>query len=207
MAGIEIVDGTRKKVGDVVLDDSVLNDKINKAILHQAVRRHLASRHHGTVGTKTRADVLRTNKKVYRQKGTGNARHGSRKTAPFVGGGRVFGPHPRDYNLGMPKKARRLAVREALRCRIIDGQVTIVEKIPIANIKTKDAVKFFAGLGIQKGLVVLEGPSEVIEKSARNIEGLKIIRADEINVFDLLKFPNLVFTSKAFGVVSERYLA
>ena len=115
MTSLDIIGEKKKKVGSVELGDALLADKVNKAVLYQAVKWFQSGKHHGTVRTKTRSEVLFTSKKVYRQKGTGNARHGSMKSSPFVGGGRVFGPKPRDYTLGLPKKVRRLALREALR--------------------------------------------------------------------------------------------
>lgn len=206
MSKLEIVNSGNKKVGEIALGETLLKDKVNKAVLYQAVKSHLASKHHGTVDTKTRAEVLRTTKKVYNQKGTGNARHGSMKSAPFVGGGRVFGPHPRDYNIRMNKKTRKLAVREALKARLIDGGVMVVEKIPLTAIKTKEAVKFLSGLGLSGGLVIMEVASEVIEKSVRNIRDYKLIRADQVNVFDLLKYPKILFTAGAYAKVQEKYL-
>lgn len=206
MSKLEIVNSGNKKVGEIVLGEALLTDKVNKAVLYQAVKSHLASKHHGTVDTKTRAEVLRTTKKVYNQKGTGNARHGSMKSAPFVGGGRVFGPHPRDYTIRMNKKTRKLAVREALKARLIDGSVMVVEQIPLTTIKTKEAVKFLSGLGLSGGLIILEAADEVIAKSVGNIRDYKLIRADQVNVFDLLKYRKILFTAGAFGKIQEKYL-
>ncbi|MDO8519002.1 MAG: 50S ribosomal protein L4 [Deltaproteobacteria bacterium] len=206
MSKLDIINSANKKVGEIDLSEA-LKEKVNKAVLYQAVKTYLSSKHHGTVDTKTRAEVLFTTKKVYRQKGTGNARHGSMKSSPFVGGGRVFGPHPRDYTLGMNKKVRRLAVREALKARLIDGSVMVVEKIPLTQIKTSTAVKFMDGLGLKGGLVVLEAADDVIEKSVRNIRDFKLVRADTVNVFDLLKYPKILFTAGAFSKVAEKYLA
>lgn len=206
MALLEIIGDNNKKTGEISLSDALFSKKVNEAVLYQAVKTHLASKHHGTVDTKTRREVLFTTKKVYRQKGTGNARHGSMKSAPFVGGGRVFGPHPRDYTLGLPKKVRRLAVREALRSQLVDKGVMIIDQFPLQSIKTSEAVKFLNSLGLTGGLIILEGASEVVEKSVRNIRGYKLVRASEINVFDVLKYPKLIFTAKAFEKVRDHYL-
>lgn len=204
MSSLDIINAKKEKVGQVALADSFLTRKPNKAVLYQAVRRSLAGRHHGTVDTKTRAEVNFTSKKMYRQKGTGNARHSSRKTSPFVGGGRVFGPHQRDHALGMNKKVRRLALREALAGQFQGHHVVVVQEVPLKQIKTRDARSFFEGIGVHAGLVVLEAPSEIIKKSVRNLPDFKVIFADQLNVFDILKYPKLIFTSKAFEMVSQK---
>src|SRR3989338_3602910 len=129
MDKLDIINSKNKKVGEISLVEGFAKDPINKAIVHLAVKRVLAGKHHGTVRTKTRADVLRTTKKVYRQKGTGGARHGSMKSSPFVGGGRVHGPKPRDYSLGANKKVRALALREALRSGLQDGKVVVLDAL------------------------------------------------------------------------------
>lgn len=207
MALLPILNAKKEQVGELKLADELLKDRANKTVVYNAVKRHLASKHHGTVDTKTRAEVNRTGKKSIRQKGSGGARHGSRKTAPFVGGGRVFGPHQRDYTLGMPKKVRQLAIREVLRTQIMEGKVTLLDAFPMKAIKTKDAVQLFGKLGIEAGLVVIEGASEIVQKSIRNIKNFKVLRADQINVFDLLKYPRVVFTSKAFSLMQDKYLS
>ena len=155
MSTIEINNVEWKKVGELAIDDSITTGKVNKAVLHAAVRRVLAGKHHGTVRTKTRSEVDRSTKKIFKQKGTGNARHGSRKSSPFVGGGRVFGPKPRDYSLDMNKKVRKLAFREALKLQIQLGSVTVLDQLPLTEIKTKMANIFNLIWGvIKKGATV-----------------------------------------------------
>lgn len=206
MSTIAINNIELKKVGEVSIDDSISTGKVNKAVLHAAVRRVLAGKHHGTVRTKTRAEVERTTKKIYKQKGTGNARHGSRKSSPFVGGGRVFGPKPRDYSLDMNKKVRRLAFREALKLQIQLGSVTILDQLPFKEIKTKVAASVFAKMGITRGLVVIEKATDTIVKSIRNLKNFKVVPAQDLSLYDLVKFPKVVFTSKAFEEISKRCL-
>lgn len=207
MGTIAINNAELKKVGDLSVDDSILTGKVNKAVLHAGIRRVLAGKHHGTVRTKTRAEVDRTNKKVFKQKGTGNARHGSRKSSPFVGGGRVFGPKPRDYSLGMPKKVRKLAFREALKLQLQLGAITVLDQIPLSEIKTKAAAQMFEKMGISQALVVIDQVSDILVKSVRNLKGFKIVPAQDLALFDLVKFPKVIFTSKAFEQVSQRCLA
>lgn len=204
---IPIFNQKKEEVGQVLLEDSLLKEAPNKALLYEAVKRYQAGKHHGTVDTKTRAEVHRTGKKIYRQKGTGGARHSSRKCAPYVGGGRVFGPHQRDYSLGMPKKARRAALREALRYVLMEGRVMVLQDLPLQEMKTKKAVDFFSKLNVEGGLVLIEKPSVPIERSIRNLVGFKTICLNEVNVFDLLKYQRLICTREAFQFLQERYLS
>jgi large subunit ribosomal protein L4 len=206
MNQIDIVDG-KGKVGQIALDSEIVDSKVNKAVLYEAVKRQLAGKHHGTVRTKTRSEVLRTSKKLHKQKGTGGARHGSRKSSPFVGGGRVFGPKPRDYSLGMTKKVRALAFREALKAQLQKNAVTVVQDIPLKAIKTKDAKAFLSKLGFGRGLIILTGTNDVHEKSLRNIRDVKVARAEHIELLDILKFPKILFTAEAFEGVKNRYLS
>ncbi len=206
MNGIDIVD-SKGKVGEVSLNAEIVDSKVNKAVLHAAARRQLAGKHHGTVRTKTRAEVDRTGKKLHKQKGTGGARHGSRKSSPFVGGGRVFGPKPRDHSLGMTKKVKALAFREALKARLQDNSITVIKEIPLKTIKTKEAKAFLAKLDLGRVLIVIAGASEIHEKSLRNIRDVKVARAAQIALLDLLKFPKILFTAEAFEGVKERYLS
>lgn len=204
MDKLDIINAKNKKVGEISLVEGFTKEPTNKAVVHLAIKRVLAGKHHGTVSTKTRADVLRTTKKVYRQKGTGGARHGSMKSSPFVGGGRVFGPKPRDFTQSMTKKSKKLALREALKGQIQDGLVTIIDSIPLKEIKTKLAADFFKGLGIEKALVIVDQASDVLQKSIRNLKGFKLLATKELNVYELVKSPRLLFTSEAFDSFQKR---
>jgi len=207
MANLDIVDGKNKKVGTVEVADALLSEKLNKAVLHAAVRMNLAGKHHGTVDTKTRAEVNRTNKKVYRQKGTGNARHGSRKSSPFVGGGRVFGPHPRDFSLGMNKKVRQLALKEAFKSKLQEKTLTVVKGFPFKEVKTKAAAVFFKDMGVDQALIIIDKADDNVVKSIRNLKGFKVVLPNQLKVFDLLKYKNALVSEPAFAEISKRYLA
>lgn len=203
---IEVIDGVKGKAASIPLDPAIFEKKVNKALLWQSVKVDGSAKQHGTVDTKTRAEVHRTGKKIYRQKGTGNARHGSRKSSPFVGGGRVFGPHPRDRALNLPKKMKLAALREALKARLIEGSVTVVKEFPFRESKTKEAVRFFSGLGVAGALVVLKERSDPVEKSIRNLPGFEVVRGDQMTVTDLLAHPRVVFSQAAFEAAQKRYL-
>lgn len=207
MATLNIINKDNEKVGSVDVSDEVIQKKLNKAVLHAAVRMNLAGKHHGNADTKTRGEVNRTTKKVYKQKGTGNARHGSRKSSPFVGGGRVFGPHPREYTLGMNKKVRQLALKEAIRSKIQESAFTIVNEFPFKEIKTKVAAQFFNKLGIAGALVITDSPDESTLKSIANLKGFKVVLPNQLQVVDILKYKMAVVSQAAFEQISKRYLA
>lgn len=207
MAQIDIINSGMKKVGDVQVADGFMNEPVNKPLLYLALKRHLSSLHHGTVKTQDRSEVSLTGKKAYRQKGTGNARHGSRRPSPFVGGGRVFGPRPRDYTENMPKQARRKAIGEGIKARILAKELIVIDELKLTEAKTKQAVKLLGQLQCQQGaLIILAACDQVLERSFRNIPNIKVATINQLNVFDLLKYKRIVCDAKAFGLVNERYL-
>lgn len=206
MTTLDVINTKKAKVGAVSLSEDFLKKKANEPLVYEAVRHYLAGQHHGTVKTKKRSEVSFTGKKIYRQKGTGNARHGSKKTTPFVGGGRVFGPQPRSFAYPFPKKKRRLAMREALKSRLMEGAVVVLDALPLVEIKTKRAAEIFSGLDISGALVVLEAPSSVASKSIRNLKGFGVVVWNQLNIFDVLKYPKLIMTQGSFEKVKGHYL-
>jgi large subunit ribosomal protein L4 len=146
-------------------------------------------------------------KKPYRQKGTGRARHGSIRSAQYVGGGIIFGPKPRDYSYSLPKKVKRLAMKSALSAKVASGDLIVLDTLELPEIKTKQMVKILGNLGADVStLLVMAGRDEKIEKSVRNIEGVKTALFNTINVFDILKFNKFVVTKEAVLKVQEVYV-
>ncbi|MFM7239479.1 MAG: 50S ribosomal protein L4, partial [Cyanobium sp.] len=195
MANCVIHDWQGKEAGKASLDLKVAKESSATDLVHRAVVRQLAHARQGTASTLTRAEVAGGGRKPYKQKGTGRARQGSIRTPLRPGGGVVFGPKPRSYNLAMNRKERRLALRTALMSRINDLVVVKGFGSGLDTPKTKDIVAGLGRLGIQpqaKVLVVLDSPSEVVRKSVRNLEKVKLIAADQLNVFDLLHANSLV---------------
>jgi large subunit ribosomal protein L4 len=192
------------KVRDIEVPETLLAGPIRKGLLYYMVRYQLMGRRAGTHATKTRGMVTGSTKKIYRQKGTGNARHGDIKAPIFVGGGRIFGPHPRDYSYTVPKKAKRRGLQTALALKNKEGKLMIVEEPKWKAIKTKSAIDFFKALNCQNGLLVIKEPNEVLEKSIRNLKGFKVLRAKGLNVFDILNFEHLILTEDALKAVSDR---
>ncbi len=188
-------------VGEVELPDAIFAVRISHPLMHQALLRQNANARLGTHKVKTRAEVNRTTKKVYRQKGTGNARQGSRKAPHWVGGGVAFGPQPRSYYQDMPKKMRRAALRSALSQKAADQQIVVVDKLDIASPKTKDFAAAMQALGVTKGLVLLPGRREAVEKSAKNLPYVKTLHASYLNIRDIFKYDQLVMPLDALEVI------
>jgi len=208
MANCVVRDWQGKEAGKASLDLKVAKESSATDLVHRAVVRQLAHARQGTASTLTRAEVAGGGRKPYKQKGTGRARQGSIRTPLRPGGGVVFGPKPRTYNLAMNRKERRLALRTALMSRIDDLIVVKGFGAGLDTPKTKEIVAGLGRLGIAEGakvLVVLDSPAEVMLKSVRNLEKVKLIAADQLNVFDLLHANHLVVSEEALAKIQEVY--
>ena len=208
MANCSVLDWQGKEAGEATLDLKVAKESSAVDLMHRAVLRQQAHARQGTASTLTRAEVRGGGRKPYKQKGTGRARQGSIRTPLRPGGGIIFGPKPRQYNLGMNRKERRLALRTALMARVED---VIAVKDFGSNIKvpkTREIQDFLTRLGIaanSKVLIILSEPSETIRKSVRNLKKVKLIGADHLNVFDLLNANSLIIGEDALGKIQEVY--
>ncbi|MCP9911873.1 50S ribosomal protein L4 [Cyanobium sp. BA20m-14] len=203
-----IRDWQGKEAGKAALDLKVAKQSSATDLIHRAVVRQLANARQGTASTLTRAEVAGGGRKPYKQKGTGRARQGSIRTPLRPGGGVVFGPKPRSYTLTMNRKERRLALRTALMSRIDDIIVVQGFGAGLDTPKTKEITAALARLGIELGakvLVVLDGASEAVRRSVRNLEKVKLIAADQLNVFDLLHANKLVVSEEALAKIQEVY--
>jgi large subunit ribosomal protein L4 len=190
--------------GTIELPDELFAAPVNTAVIHQAVTAQLAGRRLGTSKTKKRGEVAGTGKKPWRQKGTGRARAGSRRSPVFVGGGVAFGPQPRSYAQRLPKQMKRLALRGALTGKFDDGAVKVVVDLAMEEIKTKALLGHLAALGIARGNVLVVAPErdEPLTLSARNAPGIDVILADSLNVVDVLRADTLLFTQGAVEAMS-----
>ncbi len=191
------------KVGDVEIKDEVFNCDVKPHLIHDVVKMQLASRRRGTVQTKTRKDVTGGGKKPYKQKGTGNARRGSSRSPLMVGGGIVFGPQQRDYSYTLTKKMRRGAMKSALTVRYTGSAMKVLDKIELSGISTKTFNGIVKMLSLTKPLFVIGMKDEAIEKSARNIPHLKVLRVEGLNVYDIIKHEQLVLTLDALRKIEE----
>ena len=197
-----------KKSGKVSLDLKVAKDTSAGDLLHRAVLRQLANKRQGTASTLTRSEVRGGGRKPYKQKGTGRARQGSIRTPLRPGGGIVFGPKPRSYNLDMNRKERRLALRTALMSRTSDIQTVEDFGSSLTTPKTKEIINGLDRLGIdktQKILIILDNPSINIRKSLQNIPNIKLVLADQLNVFDILNANQLIIGNSAIEKIKEVY--
>ena len=207
MAKVDVYNMDGVKTGSLELSDAIFGIEPNQDVLHRAVLNQLANKRQGTHSTKTRSEVTGGGKKPYRQKGTGRARQGSSRSAQHVGGGIIFGPKPRDYSYTLPKKVRRLAMKSALSSKVAAGSLIVVDKLEMAEIKTKRMAEVLGKLGVTKtALVVTATRDENVEKSLRNLVGVKTALVNTINVFDILKFDKFVVTQEAVLKVQEVYV-
>ena len=208
MTTLETLKWDGKKSGKVTLDLPVAKETSSADLIHRAVLRQLANKRQGTASTLTRSEVRGGGRKPYKQKGTGRARQGSIRTPLRPGGGIIFGPKPRSYNLDMNRKERRLALRTALMSRVSDMKAVEDFGSTLKQPKTSDIINGLARLGIQKTekvLVILDCPSDIIKKSINNIEKVKLIAADQLNVFDILNANKLVIGQSAIDKIQEVY--
>lgn len=204
MAVVDVINTAGEVVSQAELNDAIFNVPVKNSVLHQVVTAQLAARRAGSASVKRRSDVKGSRAKLYRQKGTGRARKGDIKSPVLRGGGVVFGPDPRDYSKKVPKKVRRLALKMALSSRAQNQQLVIVDKIDLEEIKTR----VFAGIVKQieagKALIVTGEKNEKLELSSRNIPGVKVLQAQGVNVYDILKHPKLILLQPAIEGIEGR---
>ena len=206
MPKVDVYDIKGKKVSDVELNDAVFGIEPNETIVHEVLVNYLANQRQGTQSTKTRAEVRGGGRKPWRQKGTGRARQGSIRAPQWIKGGIALGPKPRSYKYTLNKKEKRLAIRSVLSSKVLEKELTVVDKLELKEIKTKSMVKAFADLKIEgKTLVILPEKNLNVQASTNNIEGKKVILANEINIYDLLRYNNLVLTLDTVKKLEEVY--
>lgn len=197
MAIIDVYNTEKKKVGEMELSDEVFNTDVREYLIHEAIKVQLAKRRAGTVAVKNRSAVSGGGKKPYRQKGTGQARQGCIRAPHYVGGGVAFGPQPKTYNLSMNKKARRSAVRSALSMLYKENKLSVVDAFALSSISTKGFVSVLKAFDISKTLVVIDEQNTNLELSARNVKDVKVLKAEHLNVFDIVKYNNIILTQTA----------
>jgi len=206
MPKIDVYNMEGKKVSDVELNDNVFGIEPNEAIVHSVLVNYLANQRQGTQSTKTRSEVSGGGRKPWRQKGTGRARQGSIRAPQCVKGGIALGPKPRSYKYTVNKKERRLAIRSVLSSKVLENNLVVLDKAEMKEIKTQAMVKTLENLKVTgKTLILLPEKNENVQKSARNIKNVKTTLVNTINVYDLLKYNNLVVTLDAVKKLEEVY--
>lgn len=204
MPNVEVLNMSGTKVGEVTLSDAVFGIEPNEAVVHEAVKNHLANCRQGTQSALTRAEVSGGGKKPWRQKGTGHARQGSNRSPQWTHGGIVFAPKPRDYSYVMNKKIRRLALKSVLSAKAADGEIIVVDSIKMDAIKTADFRKFLDAVKADgKAMVVIPEKDDAVVKSARNIPGVSTTTATILSVYDILNAKKLVIDQTALAKIEE----
>jgi len=203
MSAISVYSKGKKKVSDIDLDARIFDSDVKDHLIHDVVRMQMARKRSGSASTRTRSMIRGGGAKPWRQKGTGRARAGTIRSPLWRGGGVVFGPSPRKYDLAIPKKVRKGALRSALSLRNKEGKLWILKDLKFKEIKTKTFVKFMDAFGFDNALVVLDKEDINVERSARNIPGVKILRVEGLNVYDILSHENLVFLEGAIQRIQE----
>lgn len=207
MSTADIVNISNEKVGEIELNAQVFDLEVKEHLLHDLVRMQRAAKRSGNACTKTRVEVRGGGAKPWRQKGTGRARAGSRNSPLWRGGGVSFGPKPRDYSFKLNRKVKKQALAMAMSARLQEGNLVIVDQFVMDAIKTKDFVGIMKGFDFDNCLIITDGPNETVSKSARNVNGYKVLPAEGLNVYDILLHKKLILVQPVVERLEERLMA
>ena len=206
MAKVALTNMQGAAVGEIELSDNTFGVQVNESAMHLVVRAQLNAQRQGTQSAKTRTEVRGGGRKIYRQEGTGNARHHSNRAPQFKHGGVVFAPKPRDYSICVPRKVRRLAMKSALTSKVLDGSIIVLDNLTLAEGKTKLMAEVMKNLGSpRKALVVTPGRDENVVRASNNLAGVKTASVGTINVLDILNYDKFIITQEAVKLVEEVY--
>ena len=206
MPKVAVLNMQGAQVREIELSDAIFGAEVNESVIHLVVRAQLNAKRQGTQSALTRTEVRGGGRKIYRQKGTGNARHHGRRAPQFTHGGVVFAPKPRDYSFQVMRKVRRLAMLGALTTKVVEGDMIVLDKIEMAEAKTKIIAQMLKDLGAtKKALLVLPERDEMVVRAAQNIPGLKTAYVNTINVLDILNYDKFIVTEAAVKLVEEVY--
>ena len=201
---VPVVNQAKEPAGEITLPAGAFDGPVRRHLLYEVVNMQRANRRAGTAATKTRGAVSGGGKKPWRQKGTGRARAGSSRSPIWVGGATIFGPQPRDYSYRLPSSARRSALRSALAMKVHDGRLVVLDALDIADGKTKSMLQVLDALELTSALIVIAGANPMLERAARNLSKVKVLRAEGANVEDILRYEHLVLTREAVAALSGR---
>jgi large subunit ribosomal protein L4 len=204
MATVDVLNSAGKKVSETQLAEDIFNTPIKKSVLHEVVRSQLVAKREGTAACKTRGMVKGSTKKLFRQKGTGNARAGSVKSPLRKGGGVIFGPSQRSYAIKVPKKVKKLALKMALSSKVEDNTIYVIDDFKLETIKTREVVNVLNALELSDLLIVSDTEEASLLLSSRNIPDVKVIKTEGLNVYDILKFKNLLLVESTIKNIEGR---
>lgn len=204
MAIVDVINSRGENVSELDLNDSVFNIPVKSSVLHDVVKMQMASKRSGTASVKHRSDVKGSTRKLFRQKGTGRARRGDIKSPLLRGGGVVFGPDGRSYAYKVPKKVRKLALKMALSSKLKEEKLVVLDNFEIDQIKTKEFLKILNALDKENVLIVTSEKDEKMELSSRNLPGIKVLRSEGLNVYDILKYEELILLEPAVKLIEGR---
>jgi large subunit ribosomal protein L4 len=207
MPVIDVQNVKGKQISQVELADDVFSVPVKPSVMHEVVTMQLANRRAGTAAVKHRSDITGSRKKLYRQKGTGRARRGDIKSPLLRGGGVVFGPDGRNYKYQVPKKVKKLALKMALSSKLSDKALMVLDRFELEEIKTKAFVGALEALKLKSALIVTDEKNENLELSSRNVRGVKVLRSEGLNVYDILKYRTLVLLEPAVKNIEGRLQA
>jgi large subunit ribosomal protein L4 len=207
MSTVDIYNIKNEKVGEIGLNEKVFDLEVKEYLLHDVVRMQRAAKRAGTACTKTRVEVRGGGAKPWRQKGTGRARAGTRRSPIWRGGGVTFGPKPRDFSFKLNKKVKKQALAMAMSARLQEGNLLVLDDITMEAIKTKDFVGIMNTFDLDNCLIVIEGANENLEKSSRNVNGFKVLPAEGVNVYDILLHKKLMLVQPVIESLEKRCLA
>jgi len=207
MAVVNVINKMGEKVSEIDLPDAIFGVPVKKSVLHEVVTMQLASRRAGTASALHRGEVRGSTRKLFKQKGTGRARRGDIRSPLLRGGGAVFGPRERSYAYNVPKKVRRLALKMALSAKLIDNELTIVDRIDLEQMKTREMASVMKTLNLNDVLLITDQKDERLERSSRNIPYLKILRCEGLNVYDILAYKNVILLEPAVKAIEGRLSA
>ncbi|MBW2642056.1 MAG: 50S ribosomal protein L4 [Deltaproteobacteria bacterium] len=206
MAVVDVINSKAEKVSQTDLVDTIFNIPVKGSILHEVVTMQLAKRRSGSAAVKHRSDVKGSGRKLFRQKGTGRARRGDIKSPLLRGGGSAFGPDPRSYAYKVPKKVRKLALKMALSSKLQTEKLVVLDEFEIDEIKTREFVKVMGALDMKNALIITDKENKNLELSARNVPQTKVLRVEGLNVYDILKYKNVVLLESSIKSIEGRLL-
>lgn len=204
MAAVNVKNINGETISQTELPDHIYKVDVNKSVLNEVVTMQMAAKRSGTASAKTRSFVTGSTGKLFRQKGTGRARRGDIKSPLLKGGGVVFGPNPRSYDKKVPKKIKKLALKMALSSKVQDEALTVMDAFVLDQIKTKEFVEVIDALGVKNVLIVTDAENQELEKSARNVPDVKVLRWEGLNVYDILKYRHVVLLQAALAPIEGR---